>query len=283
MSETTKTGPSSSRQAYCVCGGCLSASTTSPNRRWRCVLHGARRSAGGCGVAYAYRAGRDFTSSSRASRLTKAEKVAWPTRRETVQMTLIVFRICSDHGIFLFAVDYLDWLHHPVADQARLKRPVRRNDNQRNHHGKRNDCRRRAAKPKRWYVVRVLSGSRRTCRRRWSCRADVRWTSSARCSVPVEETGPNWHKAEVNLEAQVLPGLCAGRNGNDRRDWHLVKARPGDWVHRAASPATSTDFARVDNILNQVQTGGRKAANTGVVPRLGEAVRVKAWSRSPTC
>jgi len=58
----------------------------------------------GAGVAYASAPGKDFVQFARES-IDEGKKVAWPTRKETVQMTLIVFAFAVIMAIFLFAVD----------------------------------------------------------------------------------------------------------------------------------------------------------------------------------
>ncbi|MGL4231215.1 MAG: preprotein translocase subunit SecE [Casimicrobium sp.] len=58
----------------------------------------------GAGVAYFSQPGRDFVGFAKESR-DEAKKVAWPTRKETIQMTLIVFAFSVVMALFLFLVD----------------------------------------------------------------------------------------------------------------------------------------------------------------------------------
>lgn len=58
----------------------------------------------GAGVAYLSQPGKDFIGFARES-IDEGKKVAWPTRKETIQMTLIVFAFSVVLSIFLFAVD----------------------------------------------------------------------------------------------------------------------------------------------------------------------------------
>jgi len=58
----------------------------------------------GAAVAYVSVPGKDFVQFARES-IDEGKKVAWPTRKETVQMTLIVFAFAVVMAIFLFAVD----------------------------------------------------------------------------------------------------------------------------------------------------------------------------------
>ena len=56
------------------------------------------------GVVYASTPGKEFVQFARES-IDEGKKVAWPTRKETIQMTLIVFAFAVIMSIFLFAVD----------------------------------------------------------------------------------------------------------------------------------------------------------------------------------
>lgn len=56
------------------------------------------------GVAYTSTPGKEFVQFARES-IDEGKKVAWPTRKETVQMTLIVFAFAVVMAIFLFSVD----------------------------------------------------------------------------------------------------------------------------------------------------------------------------------
>jgi preprotein translocase subunit SecE len=58
----------------------------------------------GAGVAYFSQQGKDFVGFARES-IDEGKKVAWPTRKETLQMTLIVFAFSVVMALFLFLVD----------------------------------------------------------------------------------------------------------------------------------------------------------------------------------
>jgi preprotein translocase subunit SecE len=60
--------------------------------------------AAGAGVAYLSQPGKDFLQFAKES-IDEGKKVAWPTRKETIQMTLIVFAFAVVMAIFLFGVD----------------------------------------------------------------------------------------------------------------------------------------------------------------------------------
>ena len=69
---------------------------------------------GGACVAYASVPGKEFVQFARES-IDEGKKVAWPTRKETIQMTMIVFAFVVVMAIFLFGVDtaigaFIAWL-----------------------------------------------------------------------------------------------------------------------------------------------------------------------------
>ena len=56
------------------------------------------------GVIYVSTPGKEFVQFARES-VAEGKKVAWPTRKETIQMTLIVFAFAIIMAIFLAGVD----------------------------------------------------------------------------------------------------------------------------------------------------------------------------------
>jgi preprotein translocase subunit SecE len=65
-------------------------------------------------VGWTTEPGRQFAGFARDS-ITEAKKVVWPTRKETVQTTGIVFAFVVVMAIFLFATDKtLEWLLYSV-------------------------------------------------------------------------------------------------------------------------------------------------------------------------
>ncbi len=61
-------------------------------------------------VAWSSAPGRDFFAFAQEARA-EADRVSWPTRKETVQTTLIVFAFVAIMALFLFSVDTtLAWL-----------------------------------------------------------------------------------------------------------------------------------------------------------------------------
>jgi preprotein translocase subunit SecE len=62
--------------------------------------------AAGAGVAWLSQPGKTFVEFSKEA-IAEAKKVAWPTRKETLQTTMIVFVFVLIMSIFLFTVDAL--------------------------------------------------------------------------------------------------------------------------------------------------------------------------------
>jgi len=60
----------------------------------------------GAGLIYLSQPGKDFAHFARES-IEEGKKVAWPTRKETVQMTGIVFLFVVVMSLFLFLVDWI--------------------------------------------------------------------------------------------------------------------------------------------------------------------------------
>ena len=65
---------------------------------------------GGALVAWSSAPGREFFAFAQES-WQEADRVSWPTRKETVQTTLVVFAFVAIMALFLFSVDTtLAWL-----------------------------------------------------------------------------------------------------------------------------------------------------------------------------
>ena len=59
-----------------------------------------------CGVAYTSEPGKEFLAFAQES-WQEADRVSWPTRKETVRTTAIVFAFVVVMALFLFSVDSL--------------------------------------------------------------------------------------------------------------------------------------------------------------------------------
>ena len=123
--------------------------------------------------------------------------MSWPTRKETIQTTAIVFAFVVVMALFLFSVDTtLAWIVQ-AADGAEAK----------------------DERDKKWYVVHAYSGFEKSVQRALTeriQRSDMP-DQFGQILVPVEEVVEMKARAEGDLRAQVLPGLRAGRDGDDRR------------------------------------------------------------------
>jgi len=73
-------------------------------------MEGAGRSGGGCGVAWTSAQGKEFFAFAQEA-WQEAGRVSWPTRKETLQTTAIVFAFVVIMALFLFTVDSgLAWI-----------------------------------------------------------------------------------------------------------------------------------------------------------------------------
>ena len=74
--------------------------------------------AAACGVAYTSAPGKEFLAFAQES-WQEADRVSWPTRKETVRTTLIVFVFVVVMALFLFAVDsLLAWIVQMLTGRA---------------------------------------------------------------------------------------------------------------------------------------------------------------------
>ncbi len=70
------------------------------------------------GVAWTSEPGRAFFAFARES-WQEADRVSWPTRKETVQTTLVVFAFVAIMSLFLFSIDTtLAWLLKLMTGRA---------------------------------------------------------------------------------------------------------------------------------------------------------------------
>ena len=62
----------------------------------------------GLSVAWLSEPGKQFVGFAQEA-WTEAKKVVWPSRKETIQTTLVVFALVVVMAIFLWAVDWILW------------------------------------------------------------------------------------------------------------------------------------------------------------------------------
>jgi transcriptional antiterminator NusG len=131
---------------------------------------------------------------------------------------------------------------------------------------------------KRWYVVHAYSGFEKSVQRalverinpRWACRKVRPDSGAGRRSRRNEE------RPEEHFRAQVLPRLCAGRNGNGRRVLAPGQVTPKvtGFVGGTANKPTPISEKEVEKIMQQMQEGVEKP-RPKVLFEVGEVVRVK--------
>ena len=142
------------------------------------------------------RAGPRILSSFAQESVTETKKVVWPSRKETVQTTGHGARVRAGHGDVP-----VDGGRAPGVGREIL-------------HGA------GGVMSKKWYVVHAYSGFEKSVQRALSRTHRARRHGGQVRPDPGagRGSGRDEERPEEHQRAQVLPGLCAGRNGNDRRD-----------------------------------------------------------------
>jgi transcriptional antiterminator NusG len=94
--------------------------------------------------------------------------------------------------------------------------------------------------------------------------------------VPGRGSGRNEAGQKAHLRAQVLPGLCAGRNGHGRRQLAPGEehAQGDGFRRRQRTKPTPISEKEVEKIMQQMQEGVEKP-KPKVLFEVGEMVRVK--------
>lgn len=134
------------------------------------------------------------------------------------------------------------------------------------------------AKPKRWYVVHAFSGFEKSVQKALIeriARSDVA-EKFGQVLVPVEEVVEIRNGQKSTSERKFFPGYVLVEMEMTDETWHLVKSTPKvtGFIGGTATRPAPISQKEVDNILNQVQTGGEKP-KPKVLFEVGEAVRVK--------
>lgn len=134
------------------------------------------------------------------------------------------------------------------------------------------------AKPKRWYVVHAFSGFEKTVQRALVeriARSDFA-SQFGQVMVPVEEVVEIKNGQKSMSERKFFPGYVLVEMEMTDDSWHLVKSTPKvtGFIGGTATRPAPISQKEVDNILNQVQTGGEKP-KPKILFEVGEAVRVK--------
>ena len=184
----------------------------------------------------------------------EASKVSWPTRKETVQTTLVVFGVRRGHG----AVPVRCGLDAGPDRQARDRAD--------------------RVMSKKWFVVHAYSGFEKSVQRALTERIKRSGMAEqfGQILVPVEEVVEMKNGAKAISERKFFPGYVLVEMEMTDDTWHLVKSTPKvtGFVGGTANKPTPIPQKDVDAILQQVQEGVEKP-RPKVLFEMGEAVRVK--------
>ena len=180
--------------------------------------------------------------------------MVWPTRKETLQTTGIVFAFVVVMALFLWLVDAgLLWVVKMLMGQERLM-------------------------SKKWYVVHAYSGFEKSVQRTLLDRIQRAGMQDkfGQILVPVEEV-VEMKSGQKNIsERKFFPGYVLVEMDMTDDTWHLVKNTPKvtGFVGGTATKPTPISEKEVQNILHQIQEGVEKP-RPKVLFEVGEAVRVK--------
>jgi transcriptional antiterminator NusG len=201
-----------------------------------------------------HRAGARFFDFSQEA-VVETKKVVWPSRKETMQTTGIVFA-------FVLVMAIVLWLTDKTPRMGALRPGSGLEE----------------IMTKRWYVVHAYSGFEKSVQRalveritRAGHAGQVRpGAGSGRGSGRDEE------RPEEHFRAEVLPRLRAGRDGHGRR--LLAPGQEHAQGHRfvggTSTKPTPISEKEVDKIMQQVQDGVEKP-RPKVLFEVGEMVRIK--------
>ncbi len=131
----------------------------------------------------------------------------------------------------------------------------------------------------RWYVVHVYSGFERKIAEvdPRAGQAESTWTELITdVLVPTEEVVEVRRGVEGERRAQILPGLCPGEDGADRRDAGILimnTPKVTGFLGRQGQAHRRSARAEAQRILHQVQEGIERPKRA-IIFEIGEQVRV---------
>ena len=169
----------------------------------------------------------------------------WPTRKETLQTTGIVFAFVVVMALFLWAVDAsLLWVVQEADGHGRMM-------------------------SKKWYVVHAYSGFEKSVQRALLDRIPRAGMQDqfGQILVPVEEV-VEMKSGQKNIsERKFFPGYVLVEMEMTDDTWHLVKNTPKvtGFVGGTATKPTPISEKEVQNILHQIQEGVEKPRPEGAV------------------
>ena len=184
----------------------------------------------------------------------EAKRVVWPTRKETLQTTGVVFLFVFTMALFLWIVDTgLLWITQKLLGTGGLNMTMR------------------------WYVVHAYSGQEKSIqaalidRIKRSGMAD----KFGQVLVPTEEVVEMKSGQKAISERRFFPGYILVQMDMTDETWHLVKSTPKvtGFIGGSAMRPTPISDKEVENILHQVQEGVEKP-KPKVLFEVGENVRV---------
>ncbi len=182
--------------------------------------------------------------------------MSWPTRKETLQTTAIVFVFVVIMALFLFSVDTtLAWIVKLLTGRVASDEGG-----------------------KKWFVVHAYSGFEKSVQRALTERIKRSELAEqfGQILVPVEEVVEMKGGQKAISERKFFPGYVLVEMEMTDDTWHLVKSTPKvtGFVGGTANKPTPISQKDVDAILRQVQEGVEKP-RPKVLFEMGEAVRVK--------
>jgi transcriptional antiterminator NusG len=131
---------------------------------------------------------------------------------------------------------------------------------------------------KRWYVVHAYSGMEKSVQRALTERIERGGMQEqfGQILVPTEEVVEVKNGHQIGNRAPFLPGLCAGRDGNDRRNLapREEHQKVTGFIGGKSNKPTPIPAREIDKIMQQVQEGVEKP-RPKVLYEVGEQVRIK--------
>lgn len=185
------------------------------------------------------------------------KRVVWPSRKEVIQMTGVVFAFVFVMSIFLWIADSLiDWILYGVFLGWKQGELV----------------------SKRWYVLHVFSGMEKRVQKSLQERIAEAGLDSyfGRILVPSEEVMESRAGHKSISERRIFPGYVFIEMELTDETWHLVKStnRVTGFLGGTGNRPTPISEKEVNKILFQIEEGGEKP-RPKVLFEVGEMLRVK--------
>jgi transcriptional antiterminator NusG len=178
----------------------------------------------------------------------------WPTRKETLQTTVVVFAFVFIMALFLWSVDAsLLWITQSSSGREADMTGMR------------------------WYVVHAYSGQEKSIQNALLDRIKRSGMQDkfGQVLVPTEEVVEMKGGQKAISESRFFPGYILVQMEMTDETWHLVKSTPKvtGFIGGSAMRPTPISEKEVQNIMHQVQEGVEKP-KPKVLFEVGESVRV---------